>query len=99
MSVYELSLLTVIAPLAGAIIVGLFGQGMTEAQAHKIAIAGVLVAFIASVFIFYEMYLTNFDPQIFDVYQWALIGEFSLGIGFLIDSLTVIMMIVVTLCL
>ena len=96
MSVYELSLLTVIAPLAGAIIVGLFGQGMTEAQAHKIAIAGVLVAFIASVFIFYEMYLTNFDPQIFDVYQWALIGEFSLGIGFLIDSLTVIMMIVVT---
>ena len=96
MSMYELSLLAVIAPLAGAIIVGLFGWALSETQAHRIAIAGVAIAFIASAVIFYELYLSYFDPQIFEVYQWALIGEFSLGIGFLIDSLTAIMMIVVT---
>ena len=96
MSMYELSLLAVIAPLAGAIIVGLFGWALSETQAHRIAIAGVAIAFIASAVIFYELYLSYFEPQIFEVYQWALIGEFSLGIGFLIDSLTAIMMIVVT---
>lgn len=96
MSVYDLSLLTVVAPLAGAIIVGLFGRALSETQAHRIAITGVAIAFITSAYISYELYLTAFSPQVFDVYQWALIGDFSLGIGFLIDSLTVIMMIVVT---
>ena len=96
MPVYELSLLTVIAPLLGAIIVGLLGKFISETQAHSIAIAGVLIAFITSVLIFYELYTTDFAPQIFDVYQWAAIGDISLGIGFLLDSLTAIMMIVVT---
>ena len=96
MSVYELSLLTVIAPLAGAIIVGLFGRVLTELQAHSIAIGGVSIAFIASLAVFWQLMQTNFEPEVFEVYQWALIGEFFLGIGFLIDSLTVIMMLVVT---
>lgn len=96
MSLYELSLLTVIAPLAGAIIVGLFGKALSESQAHRVAIAGVLIAFIASVYVFYELSLIQFEPHVFEVYQWALIGDFSLGIGFLIDSLTAIMMVVVT---
>ena len=96
MSIYELSLLTVTAPLIGAIVVGLFGRILTERQAHFIAIGGVSIAFITSVMVFWQLMQTNFEPEIFEVYQWALIGEFFLGIGFLIDSLTVIMMLVVT---
>ena len=80
MSLYELSLLTVIAPLAGAIIVGLFGKALSESQAHRVAIAGVSIAFIASVYVFYELSLIQFEPHVFEVYQWALIGDFSLGI-------------------
>ena len=96
MPVYELSLLAVAAPLAGAIIVGLLGGAFSEQQAHLLAIAGVTAAFIASVFIFYGLYVTDFEPQIFNVYEWAVVGDLALGIGFLIDSLTAIMMIVVT---
>ena len=96
MTIYPLSLITVAAPLAGAIIVGLLGKKLTESQSHSIAIGGVTIAFITSLAVFWRLFQTGFEPEVFTVYQWALIGDFSLEIGFLIDSLTAIMMIVVT---
>ena len=96
MTIYPLSLITVAAPLVGAIIVGLLGKKLTESQSHTIAIGGVTIALITSLAVFWQLFQTGFEPEVFTVYQWALIGDFSLEIGFLIDSLTAIMMIVVT---
>jgi NADH-quinone oxidoreductase subunit L len=96
MTIYSLSLVTVLAPLAGAIIVGLLGRGMSRSLAHWLAIAGVAIAFLASCSIFLELRQLAFEPQNFSLYQWAMVGNFSMEIGFLIDSLTAIMMIVVT---
>ena len=96
MTIYPLSLIAVAAPLVGAIIVGLLGKKLTESQSHTIAIGGVTIALITSLAVFWQLFQTGFEPEVFTVYQWALIGDFSLEIGFLIDSLTAIMMVVVT---
>ena len=96
MSIYQLSLLVVIAPLIGSIVVGLLGRLISKSAAHMLTIGGVTISLVASVIVFYQMWQIQFEPQNFSVYQWALVGNFSLEIGFLIDSLTAIMMVVVT---
>jgi NADH-quinone oxidoreductase subunit L len=96
MSILQLCLITVLAPLFGSIVVGLFGKWLSRTHAHLITIGGVALALVTSGLIFYELFQTGFVPHNFSVYEWAKIGGFYLGIGFLIDSLTAIMMIVVT---
>lgn len=96
MSIYSLSLTAVLAPLIGAIIAGLFGKLFSRKRVHTITIAGVFIALVASIFLFFALSNNDFSAHNFTVYQWAEIGGFSLEVGFLIDSLTVIMMLVVT---
>ena len=96
MSIQLLSLVAVFAPLLGAVIVGLGGRVINKAFAHSITIAGVSLSLLASIAIFYLLKQIEFEPQNFTLYHWATIGNFTLEIGFLIDSLTVIMMLVVT---
>ncbi len=90
----NLYLLVPLAPLAGAILAGLFGKWIGRVGAHTVAIAGVAIAFFASGYIFFDV----LDGNTFNgtIYQWMRIGDFNLEVGFLIDSLTVTMMLVVT---
>jgi NADH-quinone oxidoreductase subunit L len=87
-------LLVPLAPLAGAIIAGLFGRQVGRAGAHWAAILGVLVAFLASVVIFVDV--LNGHEFNGSVYTWVVSGDARLEIGFLIDRLTALMMVVVT---
>jgi len=87
-------LLVPLAPLAGAILAGLFGRALGRAGAHTVTILGVLVSFIASCWIFADvMQGHTFNGS---VYTWLTSGGVRLEIGFLIDRLTVLMMVVVT---
>ncbi|WP_297366031.1 NADH-quinone oxidoreductase subunit L, partial [Thauera sp.] len=89
-----LYLLVPLAPLAGAILAGLFGKAIGRAGAHVVTILGVLVAFIASVVIYQDVAAGNtFNGTI---YTWMQAGGIDFEVGFLIDSLTVMMMLVVT---
>lgn len=99
MSSTNLYLLIALAPLAGALISGLFGTGFLGRQvgrsgAHLITILGVLISFIGSVVVLFHV----LDGQTFDgaVYTWNAIGNVQIEIGFLIDSLSALMMVVVT---
>src|SRR5260221_14478967 len=90
----SLYLLVPLAPLAGAIIAGLFGKAIGRVWSHRVTIFGVLVSFLLSVFIFLDVLKGhNWSGTI---YTWATMGGTRLEIGFLIDRLTVLMMIVVT---
>ncbi|MFY9315785.1 MAG: NADH-quinone oxidoreductase subunit L [Burkholderiales bacterium] len=89
-----LGLIAVLAPLAGAIVAGLGGQAIGRAWSHRVTILGVLISFVASLFIFKEVLNGNSWNGI--VYAWAVIGDTPLQIGFLIDRLTALMMVVVT---
>jgi NADH-quinone oxidoreductase subunit L len=93
-SMQKLYLLVPLAPLVGAILAGLFGRTLGRAGAHTVTILGVLVAFIASCVVFLDVLKGNtFNGT---VYTWATLGTMRFEIGFLIDSLTVTMMLVVT---
>ena len=90
-----LYLLVPLAPLAGAIIAGLFGRRIGRAAAHWVAILGVLTAFIASLVIANGVLFGN-ESFNGPVYTWATVGGVPFQIGFLIDRLTVLMMLVVS---
>ncbi|MBP6130026.1 NADH-quinone oxidoreductase subunit L [Thauera sp.] len=87
-------LLVPLAPLAGAILAGLFGKQIGRAGAHVVTILGVAIAFVASLFIYQDVAAGNtFNGT---VYTWMQTGGIDFEVGFLIDSLTVMMMLVVT---
>ena len=94
MEMQKLYLLVPLAPLFGAAIAGLFCRIIPRWLAHTATIAGVATAFIASLFIFQDVAAGNtFNGP---VYQWLTSGDYSFEVGFLIDPLTVTMMLVVT---
>jgi NADH-quinone oxidoreductase subunit L len=89
-----LYLLVPLAPLAGAILAGLFGKQIGRAGAHVVTILGVAIAFVASLVIYQDVAAGNtFNGTI---YTWMQAGGIDFEVGFLIDSLTVMMMLVVT---
>ncbi len=93
-SMQKLYLLVPLAPLVGAIVAGLLGRVVGRSGAHAVTILGVLVATIASALVFVDVMGGNtFNGT---VYTWATVGELKLEVGFLIDSLTATMMLVVT---
>ena len=94
MEMQKLYLLVPLAPLFGAMIAGLFCRLIPRWVAHTATIAGVLAAFVASVIIFKDVQAGNtFNGP---VYTWLTSGDYKFEVGFLIDSLTATMMIVVT---
>ena len=94
MEMQKLYLLVPLAPLLGAMLAGLLCRVIPRWLAHTATIAGVAVAFIASLFIFQDVMAGNtFNGP---VYQWLVSGDYRFEVGFLIDLLTVTMMLVVT---
>ena len=83
-----------LAPLFGAIVAGLFGRAIGRAGAHWITILSVLVSLVCSCVVFADVLNGNsFNGP---VYSWITMGDTRLEIGFLIDRLSALMMVVVT---
>ena len=94
MEMQKLYLLVPLAPLLGAVIAGLFCRVIPRWVAHTAAISGVAIAFAASLIIFQDVAAGNtFNGP---VYQWLSSGDYTFEVGFLIDQLTVTMMLVVS---
>lgn len=91
-----LCLIIVLAPLTGALIAGLFGRRIGRSGAHWVTILGVLLSFVLSLVVFKQVIFDGTAYRSIDIYQWLSLGDLVFKIGFLIDPLTVIMMIVVT---
>lgn len=90
----NLYLLVPVAPLIGAIISGLFGKWIGLVWSHRITISLVSLSFIASAIIFFDVLQGNvFNGS---VYTWLTLGEMSIEIGFLIDTLSATMMLIVS---
>jgi NADH-quinone oxidoreductase subunit L len=94
MNMQNLYLLVPLAPLAGAIVTGLFGKWLGRTWSHRITIALVAFSFFASLAIFADV--QDGHPFNGPVYTWLTSGDTSFQVGFLIDRLTVLMMLVVT---
>ena len=89
-------LLTIaLSPLLGSILAGFFGNKIGKTWSHRAAIIGVGLAFILSTWV---LKLVVVDGQTYNeqVYQWLQAGSLSLEVGFMVDALTAMMMVVVT---
>jgi NADH-quinone oxidoreductase subunit L len=94
MNMLSLYLLVPLAPLLGAIIVGLFGKWLGRTWSHRVTIVLMWASFFASVAIFRDVQAGHTFQG--SVYTWLTSGEARFQVGFLIDSLTALMMLVVT---
>jgi NADH-quinone oxidoreductase subunit L len=92
----NLLLAIVLAPLLGAIIAGLFGRQVGRAGAHTVTIAGVGVACALSFYVLYQLVWGAAEPFNQNVYTWFDVGGYSAHVGFMVDRLTAMMMVVVT---
>jgi len=87
-------LLIPLLPLIAFTINIIFGRKIIKDKAHWIAILAVLGSFVIAVSTFMEV--LNGKIINYDVYSWIVSGSFKVTVGFLIDQLTAIMLIVVT---
>ncbi|PUA99555.1 NADH dehydrogenase subunit L [Acidovorax sp. 107] len=89
-----------LAPLAGALLAGIFGttfggNWIGRRLSHTLTILGVLAAFILSAMTLKSVAIdgARFNETL---YTWMVVGGLKMEVGFLIDSLTAMMMVVVT---
>ena len=98
MSIQLICLIIVLAPLLGSAIAGFFRNQIGKVGAHTVTILGVSISFIFSIYIAYELFSGSIATTTTLVYHWAtggLLIPYEFNIGFLIDPLSVVMLVVV----
>ncbi|MDR2013020.1 MAG: NADH-quinone oxidoreductase subunit L, partial [Rhodanobacter sp.] len=89
-------LLIVLAPLLGAIVAGLLRNQIGRVGAAGVAIVGVALACALSFQVLYQLLWGGAETYNQNVYTWFEVGPIGAHIGFLVDRLTAMMMVVVT---
>jgi NADH-quinone oxidoreductase subunit L len=91
-----LLLAIVLSPLAGALLAGLLRNQIGRAGAAAVTILGVAVSCALSCWVLYQLVWGGAPSFNADVYTWFTVGKLSLHVGFLVDRLTAMMLVVVT---
>ncbi len=86
----------VLSPLAGAVIAGVFGKFIGRSGAHWVTIIGVGISAILSLLAYKRLMFDGGAVYNQTVYTWLITGGLRLEVGFLIDQLSVTMMVVVS---
>lgn len=88
-------LLIITLPLVGSLMIGFLGRFLGRYGAVIISILCVFTATLGSFFAFYEVALLK-SPCYIPLFDWITSGMFNISWGFLFDSLTCVMLLVVT---
>jgi NADH-quinone oxidoreductase subunit L len=81
-------------PLLGAVVVGLFGWALKDKLSHMVTSGSVILAALLSIHVFTQVMAgASFHGNF---WVWMVSGDFQVPVGMLIDRLTAIMMITVT---
>jgi NADH-quinone oxidoreductase subunit L len=93
--VEKVLLTIVLAPLVAAIVAGLGGRWIGRAGAHTLTIVGVAISFVMSAKVLWGLLS---GAPVFDgaVYTWLVSDGIRMEVGFLVDRLSALMMVVVT---
>ena len=83
-------------PFAAFLINILLGRGIIKDKAHWVAIIAVAGSWVVSVATLFDVMSGKTLNE--DLYTWISSGGFKASVGFLIDQLTAVMLIVVTTC-
>lgn len=98
MSIHQLCLIIVLAPLLGSIISGFFRNQIGRVGAHTVTIALVSVSLVLSLYVACGILCGTIPTTNNLLYHWATGGAllpYDFSLGFLIDPLTVVMLVVV----
>ncbi|MGK7297289.1 MAG: NADH-quinone oxidoreductase subunit L [Candidatus Wenzhouxiangella sp. M2_3B_020] len=82
--------------MVGSAVAGLLRKQVGRAGAHSVTILAVAVSFGLSAYVAWQVFATDWTVLNYTVYKWAVVDGLDLEVGFLIDSLTALMMVVVT---
>ena len=89
-----------LAPLVGSALAGLFGTALGgnrigRAASHSLTILGVFIAFVLSALTLKSVVMdgASFNETL---YTWMQVGGLKMEVGFMVDSITAMMMVVVT---
>ncbi len=85
-----------LAPLVGALLAGLGRKQVGRAGAAAIATVSVAVSFGLSCVVFYQLVWGGAPAFDHNLYTWLEVGKLTIGIGFLVDRLTALMLVTVT---
>ncbi len=95
----NICLILVLMPLLGSILSGFFRKALGRAGAHSITILCVAISFLCALYVAKTILVDGGASLNENLYTWGSGGGFfpySFHIGFLIDPLTAIMLVVVT---
>ncbi|OKL42231.1 NADH-quinone oxidoreductase subunit L [Pontibacter flavimaris] len=91
-----LCLLIPLLPLAGFLINGLGNRSIAKGLVSFIGSGTVLASFLITVYLFIDFRANGSRAYIVDYYDWISVGGMQVGFSFLIDQLTLLMMLMVT---
>src|SRR5690348_10285692 len=89
-------LIIALAPLAGCLLAGFLGKQIGRAGAHSVTILGLLISCALSFYVLYQITAGGVPSYNQDIYTWFEIGRLHVSVGFMVDRLTAMMMVVVT---
>jgi len=89
-------LIIALAPLAAAVVTGLFGRQIGRVAAHWITSLAVGLSCALSFLVLKHLYMDGGVAENVSVYTWAVTDGLRMEVGFLVDRLTALMMVVVT---
>ncbi|HEY8327156.1 MAG TPA: NADH-quinone oxidoreductase subunit L [Rhodanobacter sp.] len=90
-------LLTIaLAPLVGCVLAGFLGKFLGRAGSHSITILGVAVSCALSFYVLYQLTMGGAAEYNQNIYTWFQIGPFNASVGFMVDRLTAMMLVVVS---
>ena len=88
-------LIIVLAPLLASAIAGLGGRFIGRTASHLVTIGGVGLSCVLSFLVLKGLIATGGSDN-YSVYTWAVTDGLQMEVGFLVDRLTAMMMVVVT---
>ena len=86
----------VLAPLIGALVAGLFGRQVGRRGAHSITILGVGMSTVLSAWVLWQLVGQGAAPFNENIYTFYQVGSYDAHVGFMVDKLTAMMMLVVS---
>ncbi len=91
-----LCLLIPLLPFLGFLINGLGNRKLTKGLVGIVGCGTVLASFLISIYLFFDFTSNGSRSYIIDYYDWISVGSLQIGFSFLIDQLTLLMILMVT---
>ena len=83
-------------PLLGFLTIGFSGKGLKHNMAGIIGSSTILLSFLFTVILFFVMKSSGQDSVTITLFNWIAIGSMNIPFAFLIDHLSITMMLVIT---